>query len=443
MKSFKSALLGSALAVMIAAPAAADLDSSMTPMGAIKAGNADGTIPAWTGGITRAPSGYSRGDHHPDPYAADGIDFTITAGNMGQYADKLAPGQKAMLERYDGFKMNVYPTRRSASFPQKVYDWTARNDKSASLTADGNGVTGAKIGVPFPTPENGLEAIWNHILRYRGASATRKVGQANVTTGGSYTMIKFEDDFLFRYVQDDFDAEGENVAVYFLQRVVAPSRLAGSILLVHETINQVREPRGAWTYNPGQRRVRKAPNIAYDNPGTAADGLRTSDNLDLFNGSPDRYDWKLVGRKEMYVPYNSYKLHSDSLEYDDIIMAGHLNPDHLRYELHRVWEVEATVKSGVRHAYAKRVFYIDEDSWQILHVDHYDAQGELWRVGEAHPINYYEVPVLWSTLDVIYDLKAGRYTAVGFDNQESMYQFGATLNQGNFTPSGLRRAGRR
>src|SRR5690606_9217560 len=171
------------------------------------------------------------------------------------------------------------------------------------------------------------------------------------------------------------------------------ARLAGNVLLVHETIDQVSEPRRAWIYNSGQRRVRRAPQVAYDGPGTAADGLRTADNYDLYNGSPDRYNWSFKGKKELYIGYNSYKLDEKGLPYDDIIKPGHINQDLTRYELHRVYEVEATLREGTRHIYAKRVFYFDEDSWMASVIDHYDGRGNLWRVAEAHQMFYYHVPV--------------------------------------------------
>lgn len=219
--------------------------------------------------------------------------------------------------------------------------------------------------------------------------------------------------------------------------------MAGNVLLVHETLNQVKEPRAAWVYNPGQRRVRRAPNVAYDNPGTAADSLRTSDQFDMFNGAPDRYDWKLVGKKEMYIPYNNYLLHSDKLKYKDILTPLHVNPEYLRYELHRVWIVEATLREGSRHLYKKRTFYIDEDSWQIMAADNYDNRDQLWRVSEAHSINYYEVPTFWTTLETHYDLQSGRYLALGLDNESEMYDFGITRTDQDYSPGALRRAGRR
>lgn len=208
-------------------------------------------------------------------------------------------------------------------------------------------------------------------------------------------------------------------------------------------MNQVREPRQAWTYNPGQRRVRRAPNVAYDNPGTASDGQRTADQLDMFNGAPDRYEWTLVGRREMYVPYNSYKLHSDTLAYDQILRPGHLNPDLLRYERHRVWVVDAKLRAGTSHIYGRRTFFLDEDSWQILVVDQYDTRGELWRASECYSINYYHVPMVFQTVETTYDLQNGRYFALGLNNQEPADQFDVTMSLDDFTPDALRRLGRR
>jgi hypothetical protein len=422
----------------------ARLGKDLTPFGAEKAGNADGTIPAWDGGITKPPPGYKKGDHHPDPYADDKVLFTITAANLGQYADKLTAGHKAMLETYPSFTMKVYPTRRSASAPQRIYDATRKVAATAQLVNDGDGVKGAVNGIPFPIPRTGIEVIWNHLLRFRGELAERRIAQAAVTRGGDYTLVKFNDEFNLLYSKEGItEAELGNKILLFKQEVTSPARLAGEILLVHETLDQVKEPRAAWIYNPGQRRVRRAPNVAYDNPGTASDGIRTNDQFDMFNGATDRYNWQLVGKKEMYVPYNSYRLHSKSLKYKDILTPLHINPEHLRYELHRVWVVEATLKEGARHLYKKRTFYIDEDSWQILVVDIYDNRDQLWRVSEGHPINYYEVPTFWTTLEVHTDLQSGRYLAIGLDNESAMYNFDIKRTMSDYSPGALRREGTR
>ena len=422
------------------------LSNDLTPLGAVKAANADGSIPAWTGGITTPPAGYKPGMHHPDPFSGDKVVYTVTNANKAQYAEFLTPGIVKMLETYpDTYKLDVYPTRRSASYPQHVYDATIANAARAELVEGGNGIKGAAIGVPFPIPQDGLEAIWNHILRYRGVQATRNGGQAVPTADGSYTYIGFDEAIMLDYSKQDATAEElekSNILFRFKQSVTQPARLAGTALLVHETMDQVKKPRQAWTYNSGQRRVRRAPNVAYDAPGTASDGLRTTDDFDMYNGAPDRYNWELKGKKELLIPYNSYKLHSDSLKYDDIIKPGHIATDVVRWEKHRVWVVEATLKDGISHVYKKRTFYIDEDSWQIHITDLYDNRDELYRVAIAYGLNYYEVPTHWSTLDAYYDLNSRRYIAIGLDNEEPMYDFQSQQKERSFTPAALRRSNR-
>ena len=336
----------------------------------------------------------------------------------------------------------MYPTHRTASVPQRIYDATAEFAPTAQVINDGAGISGAIRGIPFPVPENGIEVLWNHLLRYRGDAAIRRIGQAAPQRNGRYTMVEFEDEFWFNYVRDDIGPdELNNTIIFFQQEGKAPPRLAGTILMVHETLDQVMEPRRAWVYNAGQRRVRRAPQVAYDNPGTAADGMRTSDQFDMFNGAPDRYNWELVGKREMLVPYNSYGLHSDQVKADDILTPLHINQDLTRYEKHRVWVVEATLKEGTSHIYSRRTLYVDEDSWQILAVDQYDNRGDLWRVSEAHCINYYDVLTFWSTLEVHTDLVAGRYLAVGLDNENPMYDFTIERTERDYSPGALRRSG--
>ncbi len=446
-------VLSSFFVMTIAMPVAAEMTADevarlgvdLTPLGGEKAGNSDGTIPAWDGGLTTAPSGYSVGKHYVDPYASDAITVTINSSNMAEHADKLTEGHKALLKTYpDSFKMNVYPTHRSAAAPQHMYDATKKIAGGAKLTADGNGVENAIVGTPFPIPSNGLEAIWNHILRWRAGFAEREISQAAPTRGGNYTLVKFSDQFNLQYNREGMtSAELDNIVLYFKQEVKAPARLAGGILLVHETLNQKLENRKAWLYNPGQRRVRRAPNVAFDNPGTASDGMRTNDQFDMFNGSPERYNWELVGKKEIYVPYNNYKLQDPSVTYADILKPLHINSEIPRYELHRVWVVDATLKEGARHLYKRRTFYIDEDSWQILSVDQYDNRDQLWRVSEGFAINHYNVPNLWTTLEVHTDLQAGRYIAIGLTNEDKPYNFDAQLTTSEFTPAALRREGKR
>ena len=421
---------------------AARLGADLTPLGAETAGNADGTIPAWNGGILTPPAGYKVGDHHQDPFTADEPLYTVTPSNLGQYESKLTAGSVSLLKAYADYKLIVDPTRRSANAPQRIYDATKANAITGTLANNGNSFENALTGIPFPLPASGLEVMWNHLARYRGVSASRHIAQAAPTRSGSYTLVQFEDEFLFNYARPDVTAaQLENILVYYKQAVTAPARQAGTILLAHETLDQVKEKRSAWVYNTGQRRVRRAPDVAYDNPGTAADGMRTSDQFDMYNGAPDRYDWKLVGKREMIVPYNSYKLHSDSVKYADILKPLHLNQDLARYELHRVWIVEATLKPGASHIYKRRTFYVDEDSWQILAVDQYDSRDQMWRVSEAHCVNYYDAQVFWSTLEAHTDLIAGRYLVVGLDNENAMYDFSIKRTPADYTADALRRDG--
>ena len=420
------------------------LSDDLTPMGSERAGNADGTIPAWTGGITEPPAGFTVGDHHPDPFADDQVLFRIDGTNYQDHADKLSPGQIAMLEKYDTYFMDVYPSRRSTSFPQRVYDMTAENGKTATLAENGEGVLNAAEGFPFPFPENAFELMWNHKLKYKGIGGVRYNNQIAPTPDGRFSVTVIREELLGLYYKEGVTVEDiNNVLLYFFQEVESPARLAGNILLVHETLNQVELPRQAWIYNPGQRRVRRAPNVAYDNPGTASDGLRTNDMTDMFNGAMDRFDWEMVGKKEMYVPYNSYNAHAEGVTYDDFVRPGHLNPDLMRYELHRVWVIEATLKDGMRHINPRRTFYLDEDSYQIVLIDHYDARGQLWRASEGHGINYYEVPTYWSTIEVHYDLQSGRYVGQGFDNTSAVNTFNVEMDASQFTPQALRTRGRR
>lgn len=425
----------------------ARLGNDLTPMGSIRAGNADGTIPAWDGGVTREdwPAGYQPGDRHPDLFAGDEPLFTITAENYREYADRLGAGQIALFERYpETYYMKVYPTHRSASFPQRIYEATIDNAATGRLVANGEGVEDVYEGFPFPLAQNAYELMWNHKLKYKGIGGARYNNQVVPTASGSFQLIKLREELLGLYYKEGMTIDQtNNILLYFFQEVESPARLAGNILLVHETLNQLKQPRQAWIYNPGQRRVRRAPNVAYDNPGTGSDGLRTNDMTDMFNGAMDRYNWKIVDKKEMYIPYNSYRAHSSDLTPDDLVRPGHLNPEHMRYELHRVWIVDANLREGTRHIHPRRTFYLDEDSYQIALIDHYDQQGDIWRVSEAHTLNYYELPTYWSTILSHMDLQAGRYAATGLDNQDPVPSFNVDLSPSNYTPQALRTRGRR
>jgi hypothetical protein len=435
-----AALLG------IAAPASAKLTDAevarlgadLTPVGAEKAGNKDGTIPAWEGGLCSPPAGWTAAQGYVDPFASDKAQFTITKANAAQYKDKLTPGTLAMLNKYDTFKMNVYQTRRTACYPKEVYDEV--KTVSPKLELQGFGISGGRSSVPFPVPKNGLEVMWNHQQRYLGGGVDRNYHSFPVRANGDFYKIGVHE---YRIFNQNLDQPQDNLLLGFLSYFTAPATLEGTVFLVHEPLDQVKQSRSAWIYNAGQRRVRRAPDLAYDNINDGTEGLRTTDQFDAWNGAPDRYDWKLVGKKEIYVPYNSFKLSDKKLKYkEDMIRKGTVNSDLMRYELHRVWEVEATLKAGSKHVYGKRVFYVDEDSWTVLYEDAYDTRKQLWRVS-IHPlIQFYDAKVPWYRANIWHDLTNGSYLFSLLDNEvKQPWKFGEKGKWGDFQPDSLRRIG--
>ncbi|MEW6309669.1 MAG: DUF1329 domain-containing protein [Pseudomonadota bacterium] len=417
---------------------AARLGTDLTPLGAERAGNASGTIPPWSGGVT-VPAGYQPGMHHPDPFASDTPLYRVDQSNLNEYAELLPAGLRDLLERHPDFYLRVFPTRRSAAAPQRIYDATRFNAQSAELIANGNGIKGAASGIPFPLPQDGMEVIWNHILHYKG-DQTHMINNQAVVIGGKASYIKRDRHVYYVYNRDGMtQGELNNTLLYYKYRVTAPSKLSGTALVVQDPVDQVLTIRKAWRYSPGDRRVRRLPSLAYDSPQPDTSGLATADVVDSFNGAPDRYEWTLLGKREMLVPYNSYAVHQKGIAYDDIVRPGTLNPELLRYERHRVWVVEATLRTGFSHSYDKRRFYIDEDSWAILAADLYNEKGELIGLQESHPISYYEVPMFNSTLETLYHLKDGNYFVDGLDNNEPMYDFDVRLTPRDFSPQALRR----
>ena len=451
MRFSRSVFHGSAFTLLLSTCAlaavppeeAAKLGTTLTPIGAERGANADGSIPAWTGGLPKNAAAIDSKGFLADPFASERPLFTITAQNAEQYKNRLSPGQLAMFMRYPEYKMNVYPTHRSANVPPSIVEAAQKNALNTRLVAGGNGLENFTKAFPFPIPKDGLEVIWNHLARYRGDSMKRQMVQIVPDVRGVGTPVTFDHQYVLRESLADYDpSQPSNVLFYNKQTVTAPARLAGNVELVHETLDQVKEPRQAWIYNAGQRRVRRAPQVAYDGPAASTDGQRVVDNYDMFNGAPDRYDWQLVGKQELFIPYNSYKLDAPTLKYADITNAGHIDQALARYELHRVWHVVATLKPGQRHVYAKRDFYIDEDSWQAAVIDHYDGRNTLWRVAEAHQQSYYNHQVPFYTAETLNDMVSGRYLVLGLKNEEkSSYQFDVKAVEAEFTPNALRQAG--
>ena len=441
-----AALLGSPLAQAVATDAeVATLGKTLTPIGAEVGKNADGSIPAWSGGMTQVPAGWKPG--RVDPYKDDKPLFSIDAANVDKYADKLSAGQIALIKTYQGYRMDVYPSKRSCPVPDVVAQQTRKNATSAKLGADGwqlEQVLGA--GLPFPFPKSGAEAMWNYKLRYTGLGRKAQISALMPDKSGGYTENKQWASELYPFndpaVTGPADVGG--VESKLLYEVLSPASRAGEGYLIHAYLDK---PQDAWIYFPGQRRVRRSPTFAYDNPIAGFDNLYFVDQINVFTGALDRYDYKLVGKKEMFVPYNSNKLIDKSNKFKDMLEADYVNRDFMRYEPHRVWVVEATVKADKRHSFAKRVFHFDEDSWALLQVDMYDAKGNLWRVQEGS---------LWAAPDVgacityetqMYDLVARRYVVDNWTAEGEVIDLTAAkegrINQATFSPDQMRRSGER
>lgn len=441
------ALAGQAIAG-VPAEVAERLGKDLTPMGSQKSGNREGSIPEWTGGLQSPPANvtYKIGDRHPNPYADDKILFTITAATMAQHDKYLTEATRAMFEAYpDSFKMHVYPGRRSCAQPAAIYATIKKNALTSEETADSVGLKGAIHGTAFPIPSTAQQIMWNHKLKFRNFKVTRQFVAALPTKSGAYNEYIVQDEVLQNYSNPaarDISELG-NVSLRYIANTIAPARAAGNVVMVHETINQVDGARKAWVYSPGTRRVRRAPDIAYDNPGTNTDGLQTVDSFDGFNGATDRYDWTYVGRQEAYIPANTYELSSRAHQYKDIFLGGgHLNQDLVRYELQRTEVIDARLRPDIRHLYPRRKFWIEPDAWQVVNTSQYDSRATLWRVQEQYGYTYYEVPVCGGGASISYDLNAGRYLVLGFTNQEPQINFFADeLNEDRYTPDSIRRLG--
>ncbi len=421
------------------------LGKDLTAVGAVRSGNPSGVIPAWTGGLAKPPANWEPGQVEVSPFPEDKPLFVITDDNLHLYRDKLTDGHIRMLEQYaPDFVMPVYRTRRTAAFPEHVYEKSRQNAVTAQLLPNGNGVRDAITTSPFPIPQDGLEVIWNHILRYRGEEVAFRSASATPQVNGSFNEIVNDYEYFIAYSRRGANlADIDNRIFYLKTNTVAPASLAGTITLVHETLDQIRSPRLAWRYDSGSRRLRRSPSLAYETDLPNSSSLRAVDQKDMYNGAPNQYDWELKGKREIYVPYNAYRLHDTEVTPEDVIRPRHINQALTRYELHRVWVVEARLRTGISHIYDRRVFYVDEDSWQVLATEEYDKKGNLWRVSEAHNISFYSEPVFWTTMEMTYDLKVERYYIDGLDNGYPAYDFDPGFRGDQFSASAVRRDARR
>jgi hypothetical protein len=413
------------------------LRGELTPLGAERAGNAEQTIPAWEGGYTTLWPGYRSGQPRPDPFASETPRLRISAANLGQHAGKLSEGVRALLGRYPSYRLDVYPTHRTAAAPSWVYENTFRNATRVRTRHDGRSIEAAFGGIPFPIPRTGAEAIWNHLLAWKGEAASYQYATYLVAAGKPLLATGADLDLQFPYYdrREKLETFG---GVFLMTRTstTAPPFRAGEKVLTIDAVDQVEDGRKSWQYLVGQRRIRRAPTIAYDNPSFVSSGFSFFDEIFLFNGAIDRYVWKLLGKQEMYVPYNAHRFHVAPIA--ALLGPAHPDPSHLRWELHRVWVVEASLAADKRHVMPRRRFYLDEDTWLALLSDGWDARGQLWHVAQAVPFIAPELPGVVTAPYLIFDLVKRGYVASSLFNEgRRHYQVSEPRPAAHFSPAAL------
>ncbi len=419
---FKHTMTGVAIATLlvvsttataaVTADEAATLKTTLTPLGAEKAASKDGAIPAWEGAFTKTIPGTANGKY-PDPFAAEKPTAQITAKNAADFAAKLSEGTLALLKKYPTYRLDVYPSHRTAGAPQWVYDNTFKAATNAKLTDNGLSFEGAWGGVPFPIPKNGNEVMWNHLVHPHPSSYDINYRNVVGSSDGKVSMAsKGELNELSAYYQKDGSAEKFNKVFAFTRfNTTAPVFKAGEAVVAHDTLDMSKEPQ-AWQYLVGQRRVRRTPTIGYDTPDFVASGANYFDEVYGFMGRLDRYNWKLVGKQEMLIPYNNNKFFAAGA--DHAFVSSHTNPDTVRWEMHRVWVVEAALAPGKRHVVPKRRYYIDEDSWAVMMMDGYDSQGKLWRTSQVMNMIVPDAGMHATNTGVVYNLEASTMSAIQY-----------------------------
>lgn len=411
--------------------------AKLNAMGGELAGNASGTIPEWTGGLSKAPAGFDPKKGYTDPFASEKPLFVIDQTNLAQHEKFLPAGQLELIRRYPAYKIPVYKTHRTAAFSQAMTDAIRQETGKTRLAHGGLALEGVQsTSVPFPEPKNGLEAIWNTLLR-RPAQTLRS-HTASFVAGSGTKPVTFASSQTIAWAPA-LGKAGSTQLFALIGESTKPAAQSGEAALVHDTINFKDDARNAWIVNSGQRRVLRAPELVHAAPAGNSDALRTVDDIYGFNGSPERFEWKLLGKREMYIPYNNYRLSDKSLKYEGMLNDAFLKPELTRFELHRVWVIEGTLKPGAEHIYSKRTLYVDEDSWYVALMDQYDNKGELWRIKMLYLMQAYDAPGLYTSGEVQHDLNARKSVFSAFQNEEPATEFNVPVKPADFTPAALRK----
>jgi hypothetical protein len=438
MKSVKSLLAASLLMTLaidaqayVSNQEAARLGTSLTLVGAEKAGNADGSIPPYSGGLTTAPASYKIGDTmRPDPFAGEKPLLVISGRNVDQYKAVLTATTVELAKRFPDYRIDVYPTHRTASLPQAVLENSRTNATTARSLNGGTAIDNVMPGVPFPIPQSGAEAMWNFLLRYQGVNIQSKYDSWNVDSAGVASLAVTGEAFISFPIYENMSKPFNNSDLYYQLKLsyTGPARRAGESIMLKNATNPMERPGRAWQYMPAQRRVKQVSILAYDtpNPGMAR-------ALEL-------YDWTLVGKREMIVPYNTYKL-TYARDAKSLTTPNFISPDFVRWEKHRVYVVEGNLKPGAKHIYKKRRFYLDEDTWAAVAADQYDTSGKLYRGSFAFFSQSYDQQVPDATPFMTYDLSQGTYNINGVVGPHGGIRYIEPLSTAQWVPESMAGAG--
>lgn len=447
-----SALLAGSAAAVATPDEIKQLGTTLTAWGAEKAGNKEGTIPAYAGGLTKTPAGVSvpADGKLPNPYASEKPLFSIDAKNVQQYTDKMTAGEIELIRRYPGYRLDIYPTHRSFPEMSKTHQQNAIKNAAnpeCKTTADGTGLRGCWGGVPFPVPKSGIEVMWNHNIRWRSTYEYR--AESRLVGASGETLLNQSQAYCeYPYWEADFTPYegGGQYLQRFVNVSIGPARDAGNVSMIFFPLQNDTMDQRTWSYTPGQRRVRLAPEFSYDTPSAQMGGAMNYDEIGLFAGKMDRYDFKLVGKQEKYVAANAYNIVFGK-DRAAILGKQFVQPAVSRFELRRVWVVEATLKAGKRHVAPRRTFYIDEDSWTALAAEVYDSSGKLTRVQEGYSLTDYTSGTwLSASFFSSYDLPKAQYAAVnlvGIMDGGFYHKLAARRPDRSLTPESLAASGLR
>ena len=385
----------------------------MTAVGAEAAASNDRVVPAYSEGLRRFAERRrpKRGERLDHPFAADAPLFTVDRNSMKAHSALLSEGHKHLLRQHARYRMAVYPSRRSVSFPSVIEQASLANEMSARLV-DADEIAGVHMGVPFRRPKTGVEVIWNHRLRYRGQANDWVYNRGVRHESGDLEINQARWKFLAHYNRVTSTSQtARDDLIYQALLLIEPAEEYPQFQIVaHEALSPGVTRRKLWGNISPRSKTTLIPGDN-DALGIFSRKIRFGDMFDVFSGITDAYVYKLIGKREMIVPYNAFAFSVDvGLRPEDVLTPDHPNPDFARYEHHRVWVVEASLRQGKGHTFDRRVFYVDEDSWAILMVDCY-TDGELVRFQEGHLLPVYPTESVAYAPHVVYQFDIPRYFA--------------------------------